>query len=155
FAEICVVDQSAGDAGRALSERFGARWLHLDRRGLSHARNAGFAHASGDWLAYPDDDAEGAGDVLARLAAAVERYFETAVVCGDVRYPDGRPMQPGMDRRERVLDGTADLLRTTVSPGLFVRRDWVARVGGFDERFGVGAMFPSGEESDLLFRILA
>jgi GT2 family glycosyltransferase len=38
---------------------------------------------------------------------------------------------------------------------LFVRRDWVNRVGGFDERFGVGSEFPSGEESDLVFRILA
>ena len=155
FAEVWVVDQSSGEQGRALSERFGARWLHLDRRGISHARNAALAHVDAEWVAFPDDDAEVAPDVVTRLRATLERHPAAAFVGAHVTFPDGRPMQPGMDGRARALVSPADVLRTTVSPGLFVRRDWIARAGGFDERFGVGAEFPSGEESDLLFTILA
>jgi len=155
FAEVWVADQGPGERGRAICERFGAHWLHLDRRGLSRARNAALARARAEWVAYPDDDAEVASDVLARMAETLARHPDTAFVGARVTFPDSRTMQPGMDARGRVLERPDDVLRTTVSPGLFVRRDWVARVSGFDERFGVGAEFPSGEESDLLFRILA
>jgi GT2 family glycosyltransferase len=155
FAEVWVADQSAGEDGRALCERFGARWLHLDRRGISQARNAAFPHARTEWVAYPDDDAEVTEDILVRLAETLSRCPDAAFVQARVEYPDRRPMQPGMEGPLRVLDRLDDTLRTAVSPGLFVRRDWVERAGGFDERFGVGAAFPSGEESDLLFRILA
>ena len=154
FAEVWVADQSAGEEGRAISERFGARWLRLDRRGLSLARNAALAHARLEWVAFPDDDAEVAFDVLARLGDTLARHPDAAFVGARVTHPDGRPMQPGMVGPARVLARPDDVLRTTVSPGLFVRRDWLARVGGFDERFGIGAEYPSGEESDLLFRIL-
>jgi GT2 family glycosyltransferase len=158
FAEVWVADQSAGEGGRAHCERFGARWLHLpepQQRGISRARNAALAHVRADWIAWPDDDAEVAPDVLARLADALGRHPDVAFVQAHVGFPDHRAMQPGMDGRARVLERVDDALKTTVSPGLFVRRDWVVRVGGFDERFGVGAEFPSGEESDLVFRILA
>ena len=154
FAEIWVVDQSPGEQGREICERFGARWLHLERRGISHARNAALPRVGAEWVAFPDDDAEVAPDVIAQLLATVERHPEVAFVGAHVSYPDGRPMQPGMDGRARTLASPADVLRTTVSPGLFVRGDWLTRAGGFDERFGVGAEFPSGEESDLLFTIL-
>lgn len=155
FVELWVADQSTGEAGRALCERFGARWLHLDRRGISHARNAVFPSVRTEWIAYPDDDAEVADDIVLRLGETLARHTDAAFVQAHVAYPDRRPMQPGMEDRPRVLDQLDVTLRTSVSPGLFVRRDWVERAGGFDERFGVGAEFPSGEESDLLFRILA
>jgi len=154
FAEVWVADQSAGEEGRGICERFGARWLHLDRRGLSRARNAALSRVQSAWVAFPDDDAEVAVDVLARLADTLDRHPDTAFVGARVTYPDRRPMQPGMAGPARALVRPDDVLRTTVSPGLFVRRDWLSRVGGFDERFGIGAEYPSGEESDLLFRIL-
>jgi len=155
FVELWVADQSTGEAGRVLCERFGARWLHLDRRGISHARNAVFPSVRTEWIAYPDDDAEVSDDIVLRLGETLARHTDAAFVQAHVAYPDRRPMQPGMEDRPRVLDQLDVTLRTSVSPGLFVRRDWVERAGGFDERFGVGAEFPSGEESDLLFRILA
>ena len=47
-----------------------------------------------------------------------------------------------------------EVLRGVVSAGLVVERSALAAVGGFDERLGAGAEFPSGEESDLVFRLL-
>jgi GT2 family glycosyltransferase len=60
-----------------------------------------------------------------------------------------------MDQRERVLDAPRDILGTVMSPGLFVSERVFARCGRFDESFGLGAEWPSGEESDFLFRALA
>lgn len=158
FHEVIVADQSTGAAlaaGAALCARFGARHLPLPRRGLSRARNAAIALCSGEWLAFPDDDAEVAPGALAALAAHLAAAPGTAFVCGHVAYPSGAPMQPGMDGRAREIATPVDVLKIVVSPGLFVRADAVARAGGFDEELGVGATYPSGEESDLLFAMLA
>lgn len=158
FHEVIVADQSAGlalETGAALCAKFGARHLPLSRRGLSRARNAAIAIAAGEWFAFPDDDAEVSSDVLAVLAAHLAAEPGTAFVCGHVAYPSRAPMQPGMDGHARQISTPVDVLQIVVSPGLFVRADAVARAGGFDEELGVGATYPSGEESDLLFTVLA
>ena len=88
---------------------------HLDHRGISRARNAAHAHVRTGWIAYPDDDAEVARDVIERLAAVLARQPEAAFVQARVVFPDQRPMQPGMDERARALERPAETLRTTVS----------------------------------------
>ncbi len=155
FHEVVVADQSRGPEARELCERFGARHLGLAERGLSRARNAALQVVTGDWVAFPDDDATVAPDFVAAFARAIAHSPGAAFVCGHVTYPSGRTMQPGMDGRARPLADVEDVLRTAVSPGLVVRREAVERAGGFDERLGVGAEYPSGEESDLLIRLLA
>ncbi len=154
FLEVVVADQSEGGAARALCERHGARHLALTARGLSRARNAALREVRGEFVAFPDDDATVAPDFVTAFAAAVASAPRAAFICGHVTYPSGRTMQPGMDGRARALASVEDVLHTAVSPGLVVRRDALARAGGFDERLGVGAEYPSGEESDLLIRLL-
>lgn len=155
YAAAIVADQSDTPALRTRIESLGARYLHLDRRGLSRARNAALALAATPWIHFPDDDATVARDVLAEVAAALARFPHAEFVAVRVLTPDGRPVMRGMDERERPLTSPADVLATVMSPGLFVARALLDRLGGFDERFGVGAEWPSGEESDLLFRAFA
>jgi GT2 family glycosyltransferase len=155
FEAVIVADQGDSQALRSLVEAFGARYLHLDRRGLSRARNAALALATTPWLYFPDDDCTAAADLLERVAAALERRPQAGFVAARVLTPDGRPVMAGMDGGERVLATPEDVLATVMSPGLFVAARVLERCGGFDERFGVGAEWPSGEESDLLFRAFA
>jgi GT2 family glycosyltransferase len=154
-AEIVVVDQGAGRSVEPLAAAFGARHLHLERRGLSRARNAAFATVSAPWLWFPDDDCTAAPDLLAQIGAALSRAPQAGFVAARVIAPQGWPVMKGMDLRERALVTPEDALATVMSPGLFVARRVIERCGGFDESFGVGAEWPSGEESDLLFRALA
>lgn len=156
YTEVIVADQGAGDAGAACCAVHGARWLHLEQRGLSRARNRALASlAACDWVHFPDDDCTVPPDVLDRLAAVLAREPGAAFVSARVCAPDGRALMPAAGDRGRRLRLHDDLLRTVMSPGLFVRRSVLDAVGGFDEDLGVGAEFPSGEESDLLFRIVA
>lgn len=155
FASVIVADQGRPEAVEMLVSALGGRYLHLDRRGLSRARNAALAEASTPWLYFPDDDCTVAPDVLAQLAGVLERMPQASFVAGRVVTPAGVPVMAGMDERERRLTSPSDTLATVMSPGLFVSAGLLARCGGFDERFGVGAEWPSGEESDLLFRAFA
>lgn len=154
-AEVIVADQGAGRPAEATARAFGARYLHLDRRGLSRARNAALALAGAPWLWFPDDDCTGAPDLLARVADALARDPGAGFVAARVVTPAGTAVMKGMDGRERALATPADTLATVMSPGLFVAARVIAACGAFDERFGVGAQWPSGEESDLLFRAFA
>ena len=155
YAEVIVADQGSDRSLEPLVTSLGARYLHLDRRGLSRARNAAMALASSPWLHFPDDDCTVAPDLLTRVAGALARHPRAGFVAARVVTPAGPPVMAGMDERERELAVPADTLPTVMSPGLFVAARVIERCGAFDERFGVGAEWPSGEESDLLFRAMA
>ena len=155
YAEVIVADQGADRTLEPLVTSLGARYLHLERRGLSRARNAALALASSPWLHFPDDDCTVAPDILGRVGEALARSPRAGFVAARVVTPSGIAVMKGMGPEARVLATPADTLATVMSPGLFVAARVLERCGAFDERFGVGAEWPSGEESDLLFRAFA
>jgi glycosyltransferase involved in cell wall biosynthesis len=55
--EVIVVDNDPGDEDcRAIVEAAGFRYVREDRRGLDNARNTGVRQATGDVVAFTDDD---------------------------------------------------------------------------------------------------
>jgi len=88
--EIVVVDNDQVPSARAtieaLAEGAACRlhYVHEPRAGVANARNAGMAKASGDFIAFLDDDEEAPGGWLAALLAAQMRYGAD-VVFGPVR----------------------------------------------------------------------
>lgn len=154
FEAVIVADQGATPVLRPLVEGLGARYLHLEERGLSRARNAALKLATTPWCYFPDDDCTVAPALLAEVAAALERSPQARFVAARVLTPDGHAVLRSMDDQERMLATPDDVLDTVMSPGLFVAASTLTMCGGFDESFGVGAQWPSGEESDLLFRVL-
>jgi glycosyltransferase involved in cell wall biosynthesis len=156
--EIIVVDQNEDDRLGALLDRFGAE-LSITRircaRGLSRARNAGLPRCGGELIALPDDDCWYPPTLLEEVA----RVFREHPAAGFVttRWQD----QYGSDgfgrwprQGERV--GPHHVWTRAISFTLFFRRTAMDRIGGFDERLGVGAGTPwgSGEETDYLLRAL-
>ncbi|MEJ0019304.1 MAG: glycosyltransferase family A protein [Acetobacteraceae bacterium] len=70
--EIIVVDDASTDQGPAIAARYGDR-IKLMRReqnaGVQMARNFGVEHASGDWIAFCDQDDLWSPEYLSRNAA--------------------------------------------------------------------------------------
>lgn len=54
--EIVVVDDGGDESLSALVESFGAVYVHQANAGQQVARNTGATHATGDWIAFLDDD---------------------------------------------------------------------------------------------------
>jgi glycosyltransferase involved in cell wall biosynthesis len=161
--ELLVVGQGERDPLHAATERAAQgdsriKYLHLDRRGLSSARNAGISAASGEIVAFLDDDCEARADWLAELDACFAPEIDllggevTAprfekhlfAVCPEVRpveltvLPDGTEFPPDF---------------TILGANMAVRRTTALRVGPFDECLGAGAAFPGAEEHDYCFRV--
>lgn len=102
--------------------------------GPSGARNAGAAHARGEWLAFLDDDDEWLPayllTVLERIEAGGVDMLATDLV---YRYDDGseRPGKPACEAL--VVDAFLTRNPGLIGSNLVIRRSVFADVGGFDE----------------------
>ena len=132
-AEIIVADDGDGAVGRALAERYGVKTVCTAGGGPAVARNAAAALATGDWLAFCDDDDAWAPQRLEhQLAAAV---FPSVLVYGDATRSDGGREHDG--RRPCGGHVFRDLLLDNWIPTstVLLRRAAFLQAGGFQARF--------------------
>ena len=156
------------DYNEALAERVAAEMSTVTvvknngARGLSGARNTGVARASGDVIAFLDDDAAAAPDWLATLAQA---YHDPAVVgVGGSIEPAWRRGRPAWFPREfdwvvgctyRGMPQRAEAVRNFIGANMSFRREVFDRVGGFQEALGrTAGKLMGSEETELCIRAL-
>jgi glycosyltransferase involved in cell wall biosynthesis len=142
-------------AARAVAENFAALNLKiLTSRDhcLSRSRNLALPQATGDILAFPDDDCLYAPDTLARCAATFEREPHADVILG--RTLDLAEDAPTDADNHRMLTSRYSLFRHSTSFVQFHRKQVAPAIGGFDENMGVGCASPyqSGEDTDYVLR---
>ena len=88
--EVIVVDNNSTDQTHEVVESFIAhghqrlRYIFEGRQGLSHARNAGVAHARASLIAFTDDDVRAARDWVANIKRAFDEHAEVDAVGGKV-----------------------------------------------------------------------
>lgn len=132
-----------------------------ERRGLSGARNTGVRAASGEIVAFLDDDATAAPDWLERL---LEPYQDDRVmgVGGAVEplWPSARPsLFPAefdwvVGCSYRGLPTRRSPVRNPIGANMSLRREVFATVGGFLTDVGRVGTWPLGcEETELCIRV--
>src|SRR5215210_469010 len=145
---ILVDDRPTGSPLRP--ERTGlppVRVVRTGGGGPARARNLGWRTARTEWVAFLDDDVVPDADWYERLAA------DLADLPADVAGSQGRVSVPlPADRRPTDWErGTAGLATSSwITADLAYRRDTLAAVGGFDERFPRAFR----EDSDLALRVM-
>jgi GT2 family glycosyltransferase len=126
------------------------------RTPLSKARNLGLRLGCGEIFAFPDDDCWYEPELLAKIASYFKEHPEIDCICTNVYDPERklvygkRPV--GVSRAIHF----GNLFRLGISVGVFVRKTVLERAGAyFDESLGAGTEIGSGEETELLARLLS
>jgi glycosyltransferase involved in cell wall biosynthesis len=163
-AEIIVVDQSKDDQTRRIVEnceagRVAIVYIHHDGRGLGAAQNIGIRNATQPVVAVTDDDCEPACDWIAMIVASFAPPNSVDALTGRV-LPAG-PEVAGMyavssrTSTQRV-DFKPDAMPWDIGSGnnFAVKREWLNRIGGNDERLGPGSPGQGAVDIDLFYRLL-
>jgi GT2 family glycosyltransferase len=162
--ELLVVDHStvALDGLAALAGVRGCtvRYLHTSESGLSRARNTGLRAAAYDVVVLLDDDMLVEPEWLGRLLAGFADGGPCTVVTGRVLAGPPEGGDGVVPPAALVTRPTAAVYRgrqsTDVMAGANValHREVALAIGGFDERLGAGARFPSADDNDMGLRLL-
>jgi glycosyltransferase involved in cell wall biosynthesis len=140
--ELIVVDDGSTDPTREALAPYAGRIRYVRRTngGAAAARNSGIAAARGELLAFLDSDDLFEPRMLEAALCTFERYPQAGGVCTAERDLDARGV-PGTRVHSKRSPGPyftpAGMLRTDTRVGAgrpaVVRRECVARLGGFDE----------------------
>jgi GT2 family glycosyltransferase len=149
--EVIVCDDASDAATRRQVEDFARRaplsvryLAATGRHGPAAARNAGWRAARAPVIAFTDDDCLPDAVWLREGVRPLENDPSMAAVTGRVVVPLG-PDPTDYERDAAGLEGAE-----FVTANCFCRRDVLARLGGFDERFTAAWR----EDSDLHFALL-
>jgi len=167
--EILVVDNDDHPAPAPSSLPPGARVVHEARRGLDHARNRGLAEATGEVVAYVDDDCEVDPSWVDALRLAFADP-EVGAVTGRVRAASLRgPSERWFEAHFSFDRGTTPQRFTPwdrrpwypMWPGgvgagcnMAFRRSALDAIGGFDPLLDMGTTIGGGGDLDVFARLL-
>ncbi len=139
--EIVAVDDGSTDGSIGILKRHAgaAKILQQKNRGPSAARNLGVAHSTGEYLAFLDADDWWKPDFLSAMTAALDGDRECVVAYCDLQLVDslGKPFQTSLmavrDHHPPTVQDMLDSLWPIMPSGVIIRRDALARAGGFPE----------------------
>jgi glycosyltransferase involved in cell wall biosynthesis len=156
--EVIVVDQNADDRISLILSEFSNKvpFNHVScSPGASKARNLGYAMATGEIVAFPDDDCWYTPDLLTN----VDRWFHENSHYSI--FAVGAVDEFGIASGNRWIQNSCDLrpvniFRTTFCSTLFIRNTPKAREAFFDETIGPGAgtVFACGDETDFILQLM-
>jgi glycosyltransferase involved in cell wall biosynthesis len=174
--DILVVANACTDNTVPTLERFAEenpdgypiRWIEEPRCGKSNALNSAMPHVSSSLVAFVDDDHRIAGDYLVNICSAALDYPDADLFCGRI-LPDWNGTEPTWVHDSgpyriyplpvpRFDQGNApqQLTPDIAIPGggnLFLRSEWLARVGDFSTELGpTGHNLGGSEDLDWVLR---
>jgi Glycosyl transferase family 2 len=160
--EVIVVDSDSrtGEAIREVSLRNGARYVRLERPGVSLAKNVGASSATGDIVAFLDDDAIPSSSWLGHLVRPYEVPRVGCVTGRITPHPDfsdsgeyellgyvrGPNSPASISKENSNWFQAACFGGIGISPNLSIRKFVYARWAGFNERLGSGTPIVGNEE---------
>lgn len=155
--ELIIVDQNPDDRLIPVvnhARDLGIPLVHLRQSEPNQclARNAGVAQAQGSIVAFPDDDCWYEADVLEKVLSRMNE--PDAPDCVVIRWIEqdpvgGKPHSLSNQLWRRFKEVQASCIT------LFFKRDLLLDMQGFDAALGLHSWYGGGEETDLMFRVMA
>ena len=134
--ELVAVDDGSDDATPDILSSFGqVKLIRQENRGVSHARNTGVKHASGDLLAFLDQDDRWLPEKLSRQVDILRQRPDLELVFAH----EEMFLVPGTEKPRWLKAEMLDQPHPSFVPGVWLlTRAAFSRVGPFDETFRCG-----------------
>jgi glycosyltransferase involved in cell wall biosynthesis len=123
-------------------------------RNANHARNLGLRQARGEIVTFPDDDCLYPPGVLTRVDASFHAAPSLGVLTGPAASPEGG-LGSGRWREKSGAIDLSNVWTSVIEFNLFLPRQLMLALGGFDEKLGPGTRWGSAEGNDLVCRAMA
>ena len=152
--EVIIVDQNKDKRLINILDKF----KDLDIKhitsdiGLSKARNIGLKHANGDVVAFPDDDCTYPSQLLENIHTFFSHTAYDILLGKTIDKVTGK-IVAGKPYFKQTKLNCFNFLGSSTTLFISLKNISLDRVL-FDEDFGLGAKYNSGEEEDLVFRLL-
>lgn len=152
--EIIIVDQNEkivlDDICDRHSARLNIKHIKSDKKGLSYNRNIGLRVATGDIVAFPDDDCTYYSETLVEIEDYFNNHPNVDVVLGKIY---DRKTKKNIIRNWKDYVYNVDFNNFFLSYSsitIFTRRNDIV----FDNKLGVGVFFGSCEDADYILQYL-
>lgn len=161
--EVLVIDNNSKDNTQEVVKRFIKTRVHIrnikaDIQGLSHARNIGWKHARGVYVAYIDDDAIAEPDWIEQIIQFINTNPKSHVFGGPYKRFSNKPIPEWFPKNW----GNLNLGHETK----ILKNEWLSgsniifnklifnKYGGFNTDLGMkGDKILYGEETELLLKL--
>lgn len=127
--------------------------IKLKKAGLSYARNQGIQYCSGKYITISDDDCWYPQDSLERVKKEIESKEQKLDVFSFKIFDpiNSIPFKNNYSNKEKVLGQYSVTQCSSIE--IFLKKEITNHIQ-FDENFGVGSKYPSGEENIFLIDAL-
>lgn len=166
--EVLVVDNNCTDRTLEVVNGFvknnsNFRYVTELNQGHSHARNRGWREATGEYVAYIDDDAKATPDWCEQILNAFNNVIPVPIAVGGQIFPFYETSPPTWftdDFEIRTWGEKAGFLEPPRArygfsgSNMAFQRKVLERCGGFSDHFGiVDGVLRMGEDTELFYRI--
>jgi glycosyltransferase involved in cell wall biosynthesis len=150
--ELIVVSQDNHELVEAALNRYPLPYKHLktEEKGLSMARNKGLLQISGEYVTFSDDDCWYPADGLQKVMDTFEANPLKDTICFKIYDPFLQEDYKRYPNKANDNITGIDFLRKS-SIEIFAKSSCFKEESiRFDERFGLGSLYKSGEENIIL-----
>lgn len=138
---------SQNDKGKEVNkERF--KFLSFDEKGLSKSRNRAIQESNADIALIADDDLQYCDNFEEKIQNAFGKFPDADILTFKIITPEGQPYK---NYSEKTFKHSRSSIYKVSSVEIVLKLSSIKSAGlGFDERFGLGAGYKSGEETIFL-----
>lgn len=150
--EIILITQDNHECVHFLNtHQLNIKHIQLYRSGLSYARNEGLKNVNGNIIVFSDDDCWYPHNAFEKVMNYFQSYQQSNILCFQIFDPVKKQHYKKYSKRVIPKMNLMNLLKVS-SIEFFIKIDSKNELDyiKFDENFGLGTNFPSGEENIFL-----